>query len=327
MSASPRRRPALHPFAAALLVLFVGLPALAQQVADTTFAPPIAAPAFAPGAGPVVMVDEGHFNFHTLSGRFAAFARLVERDGFVPRAHAGRCTRASLEPARVLVVSNALAARNEEDWYRPVLSAFDTAEVRAVEEWVRDGGALLLVADHMPFGGAAAELAAAFGVLLTDGFAQDAAGQMNFRLRRAEGSIRGHAITDGRGPDERVDSVAVYTGEAFRTVMPVDTLLRVTPGGTVLLPQVAWEFSPLTPAIRSEGMMIGAALTHGRGRVVVFGEAAMLTAQLAGPDRRPVGMNAPEAAHHSRLVLNTVRWLAGVTGAAEPGRGTRRRVR
>jgi hypothetical protein len=58
----------------------------------------------------------------------------------------------------------------------------------------------------------------------------------------------------------------------------------------------------------------------------VFGEAAMLTAQLAGPQRVPVGMNAPEAAHHSRLVLNTVRWLAGVTGTgpAAPRAASRR---
>ncbi len=82
--------------------------------------------------------------------------------------------------------------------------------------------------------------------------------------------------------------------------------------------------SPLPPQIPADGLLIGAALTHGRGRVVVFGEAAMLTAQLAGPQRAPAGMNSPEAAHHPRLVLNTVRWLAGVTGPPAPGpRGPR----
>ena len=74
-------------------------------------------------------------------------------------------------------------------------------------------------------------------------------------------------------------------------------------------------------------MLVGAALTHGRGRVVVFGEAAMLTAQLAGPQRMPVGMNAPEAVHHPRLVLNAVRWLAGVTGAQDTRPRTPRRGR
>lgn len=316
----PPRRPAPAPWsAAALLTLLIAPSAFAQQVPDTTFSPPVGSPAFAPGMGPVVLIDEGHHNFHTLGGRFAAFARLVARDGFVLRPHAAPFTRAALDSARVLVISNALAERNLEDWYLPVSSAFDTSEVRVVESWVRDGGSLLLVADHMPFGGAAEGLAAAFGVFLSNGFAQDAAGQMNFMLRRGDGLVHAHPVTDGRGPGERVDSVKVFTGEAFRASVPVDTLLLVRPGSMVLLPQVAWEFSPLTPTVRADGMLVGAALRHGRGRVVVFGEAAMLTAQLAGPQRAPVGMNSPEAAHHPQLVLNTVRWLAGVTGAPAPG--------
>ena len=324
----PPRHPASSPWlAAAVLSLLAALPALAQQVPDTTFTPPVTSPAFAPGTGPVVLIDEGHCNFHTLGGRFAPFARLVARDGFVPRSHAGPFTRAALDSARVLVVSNALAERNLEAWYLPVSPAFDTSEVHIVEGWVRDGGSLLLVADHLPFGGAAGDLAAAFGVLLSNGFAQDAAGQMNFMLRRGDGLLHAHPVTAGRGPGERVDSVKVLNGEAFRTSGPVDTLLVMGPGSNLLLPEVAWLFSPLTPQLRADGMLVGAALTHGRGRVVVFGEAAMLTAQLAGPQRVPVGMNAPEAVDHSRLVLNTMRWLAGVTGAQDAGSRGRRRGR
>ena len=328
MPVLPPRRPAPCPWLpAALLTLLIAPAAPAQQVPDTTFSPPLASPAFAPGKGPVVLIDEGHFNFHTLGGRFAAFARLVARDGFVPRPHAGPFTRAALDSARVLVISNALAERNLDDWYLPVSSAFDTSEVRVVERWVRDGGSLLLVADHMPFGGAAEHLAAAFGVLLTNGFAQDPSGQTEFMLRRSDGLLHAHPVTDGRGPGERVDSVKVFTGEAFRASVPVDTLLVMAGGSIVLLPEVAWQFSPLTPQLRADGMLVGAALKHGRGRVVVFGEAAMLTAQLAGPQRVPVGMNAPEAAHHPRLVLNTVRWLAGVTGTPDTGPRERRHGR
>jgi len=324
----PPRRPAPNPwFATALLTLLIAPPALTQQVPDTTFSPPVASPAFASGMGPVVLIDEGHYNFHTLGGRFAPFARLLARDGFVPRPHAGPFTRAALDSGRVLVISNALAERNLEAWYLPVSPAFDTSEVRVVEGWVRDGGSLLLVADHLPFGGAAEDLAAAFGVLLSNGFAQDATGQMNFMLRRGDGLLHAHPVTDGRGPGERVDSVKVFTGQAFRTSVPVDTLLAMGRGSVLLLPEVAWQFSPLTPQLRADGMLVGAALTHGRGRVVVFGEAAMLTAQLAGPQRMPAGMNAPEAAHNSRLVLNTVRWLAGVTGAQDAAPRERRRGR
>lgn len=307
---SPAARPAALLLAAVLAALAPDA-SRAQQVPDTTFAPPIAAPAFPPGGGPVVLIDEGHHNFHTMTGRFAPFARLVARDGFVVRPHAGKFTAGSLAGARVLVVSNPIEERNVGRWHLPVWSAFDSAEVRAVERWVRDGGALLLIADHMPFGGAAEELAAAFGILTSNGFAQDATGESEFTLRRGERLLRPHAITDGRGAHERVDSVRVFTGQAFRAARAVDTLLVMGPGSLVLLPEVAWQFSPLTPNVRADGLLVGAALRHGRGRVVVFGEAAMLTAQLAGPARERIGMNAPGAADHPKLVLNAVRWLAG----------------
>jgi hypothetical protein len=39
------------------------------------------------------------------------------------------------------------------------------------------------------------------------------------------------------------------------------------------------------------------------------GEAAMFTAQLAGPQQVRVGMNTPYAANNFRLLLNIIRWL------------------
>lgn len=55
----------------------------AQQVADTLFRPDVGTPAFKTGAGPTVLIDEGHHNFHTMNGRYLAFARLLQRDGYV----------------------------------------------------------------------------------------------------------------------------------------------------------------------------------------------------------------------------------------------------
>jgi hypothetical protein len=42
--------------------------------------------------------------------------------------------------------------------------AFTPAECDAVRDWVRGGGALLLIADHVPWGDASAILARQFGV-------------------------------------------------------------------------------------------------------------------------------------------------------------------
>jgi hypothetical protein len=285
-------------------------------VAESAFAPAILQPTYAPGAGPVVLVDEGHFNFHTATGRYLPFAKLLERDGYVVRGSGGALTARGLAPARVLVIANALGERNRErgdstDWSMPNPSAFTNAEVAAMRDWVRAGGRLLLIADHMPFGGAARTLAAAFGVRMDNGFALGPGYQGTLVFRRSDSTLADHEITRGRSSAERVDSVATFTGQALEIGPSARALLVFPPGITSLHPHAAWEFGPATPRVPVAGRAQGAVLAFGRGRVAVFGEAAMFSAQLAGPDRKPMGMNAPIAAQNARFLLNLMRWLAG----------------
>src|SRR5262245_33812588 len=62
------------------------LAALAQsQDADPNFDAAVRAPAYT-GRGPVVAIDEAHFNFHTASGRYEPFAKLLRNDGYTVRA-------------------------------------------------------------------------------------------------------------------------------------------------------------------------------------------------------------------------------------------------
>ena len=55
------------------------------QRADLEFRPLIIDPAFEISAGPVVLIDEAHFNFHTAEGRYKPFAELLRRDGYIVR--------------------------------------------------------------------------------------------------------------------------------------------------------------------------------------------------------------------------------------------------
>ena len=288
-------------------------PATAQQLPDTTFAPRIAQPAYAEGKGPVVVIDEAHENFHTADGRYLAFARLLRRDGYVVRSNKVRLTKAALDGARILVIANALHERNREDWDLPTPSAFTPDEITAVREWVAGGGSLFLIADHMPFPGAVDQLAAAFGVFFVNGFARDSTNdEGTLVFRRSIGLLGSHAIVNGRSTSERVDSVSSFTGSAFRTTVPVDTLLRLPPTTLILMPQVAWQFSRLTPRVAGAGMLQGAVFAHVRGRVAVFGEAAMFSAQVSGPQRSPMGMNNPAAPQNAQFLLNVLHWLSGV---------------
>ncbi len=308
-----KRNANLVRFAWLLGAMMLSVPSAAQQVADTLFDPNVSAPAFNAAVGPMVLIDEGHHNFHTMEGRYLPFARLLHKDGYVVKPNRGAFTREALSGARILVISNALSAVNEDEWKLPTPSAFDSAEIIAVRDWVNDGGSLLLIADHMPFPGAAGALAAEFGILMANGFAlypETMGGRICYR--RSEGLLGDHPVTRGRYASERIDSVVSFTGQAFRLEGKGDALLTLPRKVELLMPQVAWEFSELTPRLSASGMLQGALVRYGKGRVAVFGEAAMFSAQVAGPKRLPMGMNDPSAPQNAQFLLNVMHWLSGL---------------
>lgn len=280
--------------------------ARAQQVGDTSFHPRIRNPAWPPGAGPRVLVDEAHHNFHTARGRFLPFTRVLEADGFRVDSLEGPLSTASLANARILVIANPLSERNfGGNWYLPTPSAYDSAEVAAVKAWVEAGGSLFLIADHMPFPGAAGDLAAAFGFALGNGFAMDDAMSATITYRRADGTLADDPLTRG------IDSVTSFTGQAFTGPADARPLLIVPEGITMLYPDTAWQFHATTRREPAGGRWQGAVREVGRGRVAVFGEAAMFSAQRAGPQNAPFGMNAPMAGQNVVLLRRIVEWLAG----------------
>jgi hypothetical protein len=299
-------------------LLLAAAPLWAQQLPDTTFRPVVPAPAYAAGAGPLVLVDEAHANRHSLTGTYLAFAELLRRDGYRVEPLRSRITRPALDRADILVIVNALADEDVDRWVLPTAPALAAAEIAALVAWVRGGGALLLVADHMPFPGATEDLAREFGIDFMNGFAIDTVRWDPLLFRRAAGTLAPHPITDGRHAAERVDSVATFWGQAFRaTDARVRPLLVLDAGIVSLNPDEAWRFTPDTPVVDVGGWLQGAALRFGAGRVVVLGEAAMLTAQVTGPRRIPVGMNAAGADQNLQLVLNLMHWLSGLMPAGD----------
>ena len=287
----------------------------AQQVADTTYSPPIDAPEYEPGRGPTVAIDAAHVNFHTADDRYAPLAKLLTRDGYKVESNDQQFTASTLSRFDILVIANAMHEQSADGFAPlPSLSAFTGAEIAALEAWVREGGSLLLIADHMPLAGHSEALAAAFGIRFQNGFALDGAGHGRITFRRSEGTLPSSSIANGRRATQQVDSVVTFTGQAFRVDPGVDVtpLLVVPEGYALLLPEVAWEFSESTPRIAAVHLLQGIAVRHGRGRIAAFGEAAMFTAQLAGPQRLPMGMNEPAAGQNHLFALNLFHWLSGI---------------
>ena len=118
-----------------------------------------------------------------------------------------------------------------------------------------------------------------------------------------------------------MDSVRTFTGQAFRVERGHDPLLTVPSGSTIKLPVEAWEFEETTPHIPAGGMLQGAVFVYGRGRVAVFGEAAMFTAQKVIRDDGTfyMGMNRDDATQNPQFLLNVMHWLSGLLGTTEQG--------
>ena len=309
-----------------LLVAFVciwlpGSPPRAQQRANSVFEPTAKNPLYESGRGPLILIDEGHDNFHTRSGRYKPFAQVLEADGYQVAAHSGQVTAESLSASGVLVISNALHKQNVGNWVLPTPSAFTPEEIGTILRFVESGGGLLLIADHMPFPGAAAELAAEFGVTLKNGFAfaLDTSGQQIspavFRRPelqnngRSQGLIVDHPITRGRNESENINQVASFTGCAFRLKGNAKSLLDFKGNTVMYLPRVAWEFDDGINAIEVAGWSQAAAIEQGKGRVVIFGEAAMLTSQIGG-NGTDLGFKATEARDNEQMLLNVLHWLS-----------------
>lgn len=300
---------------AGLLALVIANGALAQQVADLSYQPPIAWPGYQTGSGPRVAIDEAHGNFHTANGRYQPFAELLRRDGYRVGAFTTTLTADSLATIAVLVIANPLNPRNAEDWSLPTPSAFTPPEIAAVRAWVEGGGSLFLIADHMPFPGAAGGLASAFGVTFSNGYAVPAVrASGGADLFTAGAGLVESAVTRGRRDDEAVTAVATFGGSAFRAPANAIPILVFGAGAESHETTRAPGISPGAPRVPIAGWCQGALLNVGAGRVAVFGEAAMFSAQLAGPDRLPMGMNAPRAAENHRLLLNVMHWLTRAPG-------------
>lgn len=282
----------------------------AQQVADPNFDTKVAKPAYRK-KHPKVLFDEAHNNFHTASGRYKPFADLITNDGYQVTSNTQKFSAQTLKGYDLLVISNALGApaMNAPGASNP---AFTDPESDAVCDWVKAGGALLLIADHAPAGAANQILGQRFGVDMSKMFTAD---EQNYDKEsqnpgfivytRETGRLADHAITRGRNDSERVNKIIAFTGQSLKGPADSVAFMKLADTAQDLMP--GQNSKPISAAGRAQGI----AMKFGKGRVVMLGEAAMLSAQLAGPNRMPFGMNRP-GIDNRQLALNIVHWLSGL---------------
>lgn len=305
---SPVKKQALFP----ILTLIALIPCAnaQQQRADPDFDTSLPKPTFVNDL-PVVLFDEGHKNFHTTTGLYLPFAKLIQADGYILTTLSTNVTDDALSGVDIYVIANARGDGDAND--EP---AFTQQECESIKHWVTNGGSLLFIADHFPFGAAAQRLGDEFGIDFQKGMAADS---LNYDLAsegdysRLEFSTQNnllheHPITQG------VSRVITFTGQSiacrnscfsFMTLSP--SAFDLTPVPTIIKDgdntrvQVNYE-NPVSAHGRSQGI----AMEVGKGRIVVLGEAAMLTAQKNRRDEN-IGMNYnPD---NKILALNIMHWL------------------
>jgi hypothetical protein len=208
-----------------------------------------------------------------------------------------------------MVIANALGAEEMDDAGADA-SAFTEEEIQAVYDWVKSGGALLLIADHAPFGAAAAALGTKLGVDMSKGYTHDPAnsspGAPSLLIFSRENKLLAtHPITEGRNEKERINRVLSFTGQSLKG--PEDSFSILKLSDTAQDAPDRESKSMVSAAGRAQAL----AFKVGKGRVVIHGEAAMLSAQITGQDKHKMGMNV-EGYDNKQYTLNLMHWLTGI---------------
>jgi len=288
----------------------ISVTAPAQQLADPHFNPTVEHPAYTKNY-PRVLFDEAHYNFQTVAGPYKPFADLLFSDGYQIVVNRKPFTKALLSTSKMLVIANALGAEDsdEEGAERP---AFTEEESDLVRDWIRDGGALLLIVDGAPFSSAAESLGKRLDVEMGKGVTMDSANSDKISKNpgfivysRENKLLLDHSITKGRNDAERINRVMTFVGQSLKGPEGSEVILKLSETATDRLPGNSPKESP------AAGRAQALAFKFGKGRVVVIGDAAMLSAQLTGSDNQPFGMNTPDI-DNRQLTLNIMHWLSGI---------------
>ena len=292
-----------------LMLILINTPAYSQQSADPQFRPVVDNPAFTKNF-PRVLFDEGHNNAETVNGRYKPFADLLFSDGYHIVSNRKPFTKESLNTFKVLVIVNPLGAEDIDDEGADG-PAFTPAECDVVANWVNGGGSVLLLVDPGHFASSAEILASKLEVELNKGHTTDpmnsdktANDPTALIYSRENKLLLAHPITNGRSEADRLDVVMTFMGQSLKGRAGSDVFLKLA---DTAVDNIGSPAKSASAAGRAQGI----AYRLGKGRVVVLGDAAMLSAQITGSDRRPFGMNTPDV-DNRQLALNIMHWLSGL---------------
>ncbi|TWP35478.1 DUF6421 family protein [Leekyejoonella antrihumi] len=247
---------------------------------------------------PRVLVEQSHSSAWSLSRETAATmnpanpadaslelaAQALRSRGFEVTGHtAGRLRAAALQDTDVLVIDHPADGRSERV-VGELPPVFERAEIDAVEEYVRAGGGLVVLAEcnQDTYGSNLGELLARFGVRITSTMVQETAqggrrhhGNASWVLAEMGGGL-------GQGLLAGVDELCFYRAGVIDITDAKDPVVLARTSGTA------------APAREP----LAVALPFGAGRVVVLADSDL------------VGDDSIEELDHARFWTNIVTWAS-----------------
>lgn len=262
-------------------------------------------------SGQRIVFDQGHKNHHQIDRTYKPFANLLRNDGGKVESTDKPIDASILSTSDIFIIATAMG--KEEPGEKPPLT---DNEISAVEEWVKNGGSILIITEHYPFGLAMEPLLKIFGVTVHNGYTEDST-MINKNASdalvfdKSKGHLNmDHPITAG------VTKVNTFTGSAIKGDSTWTKLLVLSDnaqnynvdvkvdreGGDVKVNVSYADFYPAT------GYTQGLCKTYGQGKIVVLSESALLTAQI-DKNGNKFGMNILDT-DNKVFALNIIRWLA-----------------
>lgn len=260
---------------------------------------------------PKILFDEAHKNHHKIETTYKPFADLITNDGCLVKSTDKVIDDTALGNTDVYIIATAMGIEDPGD-----KSPFAQSEIDQVEKWVQNGGALLLITEHFPFGLAMAPLLNKFGVQVHNGYTEDTLLNNNevrdaLLFTKLKGNLNPtHPILD------KVERLNTFTGSSVKGDSSWTQLLIFTPNAQNYNVKVTVkkDGGDITTRVEyadfyaAKGYSQGICKQYGKGKIVVLAESAFVTAQV-DKNGNKYGMNSPNE-DNKQFVLNLIRWLA-----------------
>ena len=297
-----------------ILLLFVSLISFGQEqnypykwpmYNDVSINLEVEDPSFEINDGPLIMFDSTHKNFFIQSHLIKPLVDLLLNDGYRVSFLDKKFSKLTLNQAKVLVIITALPFDFATENSAADKNTFSENELNELQNWVKDGGSLLVFSEHAPFDQAINPLLRKFEIESSVGTTIDT---VNYESKYGPGMIKfennnlnaSHPIVSGKYKVEKLVSFggSALLGSKYENILKLDKSSLNVKHSSGIGPE-------------GKGNSQGLAGIYGSGKIAAFGDSNGFTAMIFNMqdgDKMYAGMNT-EGYDWKNFVLNTFSWL------------------